>query len=259
MTPEEKNQYLITFNKFQQSREREFAPKIFKALNSQVKEAIHYIKAGVRNPTLYISSNAIVNTLRPLYLDAGVTYGAKVRASIIKQKARMPIGFNQRMIDLMNAYFMTDILNTSEGITEVTRELIQNVLSQAVQDGQGIDWIVSQLQNTEVSRMRARMIARTETVTAANQGAIFAAQDTGLTLNKEWLATNDNRTRNTHRYVNGQKIGMDDYFSLTDGVKMAQPGARTQENGLPTPAKDTINCRCTVVFEPIRDRNGRLV
>jgi len=259
LTAAEKQSYLITFNKFQQNREKAFAPAIFKALNSQVIDATHYIKSGVSNPLLYISSEPVIKALKPLYLDAGIVYGAKVRASIIKQKARMPIGFNQRMIDLMTAYFQTDILNISEGITDTTRQLIQDVLTRAQESGYGIDWIVEQLRNTEISRMRARRIARTETVTAANQGAVFAAQDTGLMLNKEWLATNDNRTRNTHRYTDGQKIGMNDYFTLSDGVKMAQPGARTQENGLATPGKDIINCRCTVLFEPVRDGGGRLI
>jgi uncharacterized protein with gpF-like domain len=209
---------------------------------------------------MQIDSSSINQALKPLYLDAGIVYGAKVRSQITAHKARMPIGFNQRMIDLMTAYFQTDILNVSEGITETTGEYIRLILSRAVEQGQGIDWIVKQLGNTEISRIRSRLIARTETVTAANQGAIFAAKDTGLLCNKEWLATMDNRTRHDHRIVDGQKIAMDAYFDLPGGVKMLQPGDRGGKNGqLTTPAKETINCRCTVLIEPVRDRSGRLV
>lgn len=252
LTPDEKLSYLRFFQKFQQNREKAFAPSIFKAINNQYIDAVHLIKSGVSSPTIYISSQDVHKALKPLYMDAAVVYGARIRAQLNRQKARMPIGFNQRMIDLMTAYFQADILNVAEDITDTTRELIQRVLTQAIEGGHGIDWIVDKLRDTEISRTRSRRIARTETVTAANQGAMFAAQDSGLTLNKEWLATSDARTRHDHRMVNGQIIGFDDYFSLPENIKMAQPGARTQENGLPTPPKEVINCRCTVLFDPVR-------
>lgn len=259
MTTAEKQTHWLTFHRFQQSREKYFAPSINRALRSQIDHFIHVYRVNGKDKAMHsFSSEPIIKALKPLYLDAGIVYGAKVRAYLNAQKARMPIGFNERMVALMQAYFQTDILNVSEGITATTRDLIQKVLSDAVEQGLGIDDIIKQLENTELSRIRARLIARTETVTAANQGAMFAAKDTGLLLNKEWLATQDSRTRHDHSRVNGQIVSIDKPFDV-GGYDMQQPGARVQDNGLPVPAKECVNCRCTVLFLPIRDGHGRLI
>jgi hypothetical protein len=261
MTEAEKYNYWLTFHRFQQNREKYFAPKIYKILNQQVNEFLHSYKQGLRGDFAFfnVSHQPIIDVLKPLYLDAGIVYGRKVRASINQQKAQT-IGFNQRMIDLMTEYFLSNILSTAEGITNTTKELIQRVLIQATEQGEGFDWVVKELEGLGFhNRIRARLIARTETVTAANQGAMFAAKDTGLLLNKEWLATSDKRTRHDHRIVNGQKIGMTEYFTLPENITMQQPGARTQENGMSVPAKEVINCRCTTIFEPVRDGRGKLV
>lgn len=261
MTDAEKYQHWLVFHSFQQSREKHFAPAIFRAVRSQYNTFLKSYKQGHRIDTAlnHISSASIITVLKPLYMDAGRVYGAKVRAYLNTQKSRAPIGFNERMIALMQAYFNTDILNTSEGITDKTRELIQAVFSRSVELGLGIDDIIKQLENTELSRGRARLIARTETVTAANQGGMFAAKDTGLLLNKEWLATYDNRTRHDHARVNGQTVSMDQPF-IVGGYEMQQPGDRGGKDGaLKVPGREICNCRCTCLFQPIRDGQGRLL
>lgn len=253
-----KLEYYLQFKSFQQSREKAFSPLINKALHQQYLQFTKAYKAGKNSPINYVESQPIINVLRPLYLDS-IKYGAKVRAYLNKQKAMAPIGFNERMVALMQAYFGTDILNVSDDITTTTKELIQQVFSNAVELGLGIDDIITQLENTELSRARSRMIARTETVTAANQAGRFAAQDMGLQLNKEWLATMDNRTRRDHLILDGQVVGFDDYFNVPGGVTMLQPGDRVQENGLAVPAKEVVNCRCTTLYIPLRGTNGRLL
>lgn len=272
MTSEERHTKWLRFHRFQQSREKFFAPKINAVLREQYLTFIEAYKTTTDSQALLsISSEPIVKVLRSLYLDAAITYGAKIRADLVKQgikhtltnvpeiKARMPIGFNERMAQLIKDYFLTDILNTSENITETTRQLIQKILIDAYDEGLGIDEIIDQLRDTELSRIRARMIARTETVTAANQGAMYAAKDTGLMMNKEWLATQDARTRHDHRFIDGHVVGYDDEFILPGNIQMSQPGDRTQPDGLPTPAREIVNCRCTILFQPVRDSKGNLI
>ena len=154
----------------------------------------------------------------------------------------------QRIVE----YFGTDILNTSIGITDTTKMLIRNILTEAYKEGWDYDKIVGLLQATELSRVRARMIARTETVTAANTGAILVAKETGLKLKKEWLSAMDNRTRRDHLYVNGTVINMDEYFNV-GGYQMYQPGDRGGKDGRPeVAAKEIVNCRCAILFTPIK-------
>lgn len=256
MTPEEKNSYLLRFHRFQQSREKYFAPLILKAIRSQYETVIH---ARDIRAIDHIHAGEIARVLKHLYVDAGTVYGAKVRADLNQVKARMPIGFSETMKALIEAYFQTDILNQSEGITETTKNLIREVFTNAYEQGLGIDDIIVQLQDTELSRMRARLIARTETVTAANKGAFFVAKNTGLKLNKVWLAAHDSRTRHDHRIIDGHNVAMDDYFVLPGGIQMMQPGDRGGTDGrMITPAREVCNCRCVCQYQPVRE-NGRVI
>lgn len=259
-----KRDWQLRFHKFQQSREKYFAPKFYKALKSQYISFVKNYRGDKNEALLTIPYQPIYNVLKVLYLDAGTVYGKKVAASLPhkprRTKARGRIGFDEHLIELINRYFETEILETSQGITETTREQISVILQIANEEGRSIDWVVDQLLNEsdDLNYNRAKLIARTETVTAANKGAILAAKESGLLMLKEWLATLDNRTRPDHLALNGIKVGMDTYFHV-GGDTMQQPGDKVQQNGLATSAGEVCNCRCTVIFEPVRDSRGRLI
>lgn len=273
MTPDEINNHASRFRRFQQSREIYFSPRINEALHKQYKQfTSHVERLGLESSLNKIDSGGIMHVIRNLYMDAGIIYGAKIRADFnklgaykwsnsttLELKNRRPIGFSERMAQLISDYFKTDILNTSEGITQTTKDLIRNVFTQAYVEGLGLPEIIKKLEGTELSRVRASLISRTETVTAANKGALFVAKDTGLLLNKTWLATNDKRTRDDHRAVDGNQVGRDDYFNV-GGYEMLVPGDRGGHDGkLPVDPKEFCNCRCTATFQVVRDANGRLI
>ncbi len=252
MTLEEKRDYYITFNRFQQSREKAYTPLFKKVLRQQQQYFIDAVNAGATYDVALINIPfaPMYELDKKLYIDSGRVYAGKVRLSIMQQvnrqkKGMQPIGFNERMVQLINQYFAIDLLNTVNDITQTTKDNIQKVLMKATELGWGFDKIVDEITNDELNTKRARVIARTETVTAANQGAMFAAQATGLELNKEWLSALDNRTRYDHKEVNGQTVGLNDTFNV-GGYPMKQPGDRTN-----APAKEIVNCRCTVLFIPI--------
>lgn len=265
MTPEDKQSYLLTFHKFQQNREKHFAPKFYHALKAQYSQFLTAYKSGqsVSNSLMSISAAGIRALLKELYIDAGVNYGWKIYQGLPKartNKARMPIGFNREMVELINQYFEGGILDTSEGITDTTRDAIRVIMQIANEEGHDLDWIEEQLitESEDLNRSRSRLIARTETVTASNQAAFFAAAKTGLLMTKEWLSAQDNRVRSDHQTVNGSKIDMEGFFTVGDS-KMALPGAKIQENGLPSLAAEVCNCRCVCLFQPVRNVQGRLV
>lgn len=264
MTAEEKHEYRLRFRRFQQSREKHFAPKINKALYEQYQTFLRHVQNDGPEAVNKINSIGISKVLNDIYYDAAITYGAKIRADInkfkkVESKSRQPMGFSERMNELIKQYFGVDILNTSEGITATTRQLIREVFINAYAQGLGINDIIKQFENTELSRVRARLIARTETVTAANAGAYVAAKDTGLLLNKIWLATKDHRTRHDHSEIDGHQVGRDDYF-VVGGFEMLIPGDRGGKNGKPdVPASEVCNCRCSHIYESVRDANGRLI
>ena len=129
-------------------------------------------------------------------------------------------------------------------VNATTRKMLQTVITKGLEDGLSIQKIADEIRSLfkTMSPIRAERIARTETIGASNAGAMFAARSTGLPLKKEWLATMDTRTRETHAEADGQTRGMDEPFSV-GGYQMEQPGDPT------APPSEVINCRCTVVFQ----------
>jgi hypothetical protein len=95
---------------------------------------------------------------------------------------------------------------------------------------------------------RADTIARTEGLRAATTGAVEStraalADSPTMTVVKTWIATKDDRTRDTHRHLDGQSVtGMETPFVTTAGNTIRWPH---DENA---PASETINCRCTIGF-----------
>ncbi|MBT2226268.1 phage minor head protein [Nonomuraea sp. NEAU-A123] len=97
---------------------------------------------------------------------------------------------------------------------------------------------------------KARRITRTETVGAMNGGAYWGAvakaEILGDTLYKQWLSTEDERTRLTHREADGQAQRLTSPY-LVGGFPLLFPGDPTG------PGHETINCRCTSLFLDAED------
>lgn len=251
MTQKERRAYMLKWHKFQQKYEKAFTEKFVNALQIQVKS---YIKT---QDITALPSFPIYDVLVKMYKSVGVAWAKEIKVSFEKADGQM--GFSERMLELIRQYYNIDLLNDAELMTRYSRQVIVDVLSRAAETGAQFSDIADELMNhPEFNRIRAMRIARTETVTAANGAASLYARDSGLELDKTWIAIRDKRTRHTHMDVDTNPIPMDQPF-FVGGSQMMQPGARVQPNGLPVPAKEIVNCRCTVGFIPKRDANGRLI
>lgn len=127
-------------------------------------------------------------------------------------------------------------------VTATTRQVLEaQLLQHGVAEGESIPQLRARLQKvfTDLSDYRATMIARTETVGAYNAAAVMAALDAGA-VRKKWLATNDARTRQSHRVANGNTVALNKRFTATQSRWPGDPAA---------PANQSINCRCTLLFE----------
>jgi uncharacterized protein with gpF-like domain len=126
-------------------------------------------------------------------------------------------------------------------VAETTRSSILGQIRRGQDEGLGTR-AIAKLINSNVggiSRMRGALIARTETHGAANYGADGAARATGLKLRKEWVAAEDERTRESHRLADGKTVDMDQAFNV-DGEQLMYPGDPSASAG------NVINCRCAV-------------
>jgi uncharacterized protein with gpF-like domain len=120
----------------------------------------------------------------------------------------------------------------------------RDVLTDSVDEGWGTDKTSRELERQlGGSTLNNDSFARTEMHTAANVGSDAAARSTGLDMVKEWAATDDTRTRETHQNADGQRVEMDERFAVGDAM-LAYPG---DPSG---PANEVINCRCVTLYHP---------
>ena len=85
-------------------------------------------------------------------------------------------------------------------------------------------------------------IIETEAHRDYNTGVYDAAKGSGKSgLKKQWLTMNDERVRDTHSYLEGMTVGIDDKFYTYDGDSAMYPG------GFSLP-ENNVNCRCGIAL-----------
>lgn len=121
-------------------------------------------------------------------------------------------------------------------VKKMNAEVLQGILQ-----GEPMDKIASRLSKvTDMNETAAIRNARTMVTGAENKGrqdSYARATADGIILQKEWLSTNDGRTRHSHAMLDGAIVDQDKKF----------------ENGLMYPGdpsgrpEEVYNCRCTIV------------
>ena len=123
---------------------------------------------------------------------------------------------------------------------KVNSEVLQGILQ-----GDSIPNLAKRLRNvTEMNKASSIRNARTSCTSAENKGRmdmIEEAEDKGVHVQKGWLATKDNRTRESHADLDGVFVDPDEEFD--NGLQY--PG---DPNGEP---EEVYNCRCTLVYKVV--------
>lgn len=135
---------------------------------------------------------------------------------------------------------------------------IQDQLTEGFAAGEGIEQLAGRLSTVAgLSTPRALVTARTEVIGAANAGAFEQMVFAGFTddeASKEWLATEDPRTRKSHREADGQIVPLNQPFVVdvvesVGGVDVTVGTENLNFPGDPTgSAGNVINCRCSIAF-----------
>lgn len=124
------------------------------------------------------------------------------------------------------------------------RQITAQVAS-AILQGESIKGIADRLQKNIPNMNRASAIraARTAATGAQNAGRLdsyLQAEAMGISLEKQWIATLDHRTRHDHAAADGQTVEEDKPF-LVGGYELMYPG---DPSG---PGHEIYNCRCTMI------------
>ena len=114
---------------------------------------------------------------------------------------------------------------------------------QGIVQGESMDKIAKRMMNVqEMNKTQAIRSARTIVTGAENKGrqdSYKRAEEDGIIMKREWIATNDSRTRHWHAELDGVEVDIDEPWVNEFGEIMF-PGDPSAD-----PA-NTYNCRCSM-------------
>lgn len=234
------NEDKITPAKYRRWKKAEvFRGKNWKALSRQASE----ILSRVNEAALSIISDEKLGVFAT---------NANYMAYMLEQGAKMELAFAvydeetvKQLIadepDLMPRKW----LNKRKDRAWITHQ-IDTAITQGIIQGESIEDTANRIakQTGDSNEIAMLRYARTAMTSAQNAGRIetmHRAQGMGITMKKQWLATLDKRTRDSHRHLDGQIREVDEAFD-SDFGKIMFPGDPDAHPG------DVYNCRCTLTY-----------
>lgn len=253
------NRTQARFLRFIESVQNQYREPIYKAIRDQINYFADGYAKGEENWKL--PTKPLIKALRGIYEAAGIPNAIYTRKQIKRQVMKSNDTPENRIRWMINEYYQIYLLDQAVvPITKTTVKQIQKVLQQANEEGWGVSKTVTALKNTDITRQRAELIVRTETMKAANAGAMIGAAELGFAVQKEWLSAQDNRTRRIprdqydHLHMRGVRVGFTERFIVPSTKTidaMLYPGDPEASAG------NVCACRCTLAFIPIRDSQGK--
>lgn len=192
-------------------------------------------------------NEALKHTLAAPFLN-GLTKGAEHAQELLSKKAFKEISDDVRK--LFSIWLDTYGLNLCVEMNDTTKKQLRKILSESLAEGESIELrkkaIIEAVDETfaQNKKVRALLIARTESCTTMNAGSAILYQSENIPM-KEWISVQDDSTRDAHLIMDGVVVPMEDKFevpatSQSEGAWMDYPGDAN------APAGQVANCRCTV-------------
>ena len=245
---------------FERYYEREFV----KAMNKQLEPIFEnwnllQTPQDVINAVEKIKKDPIQEVYLDLYRRVGVEFarwaveGLKGDVSDLITKndgmntlLENPESFTWIWATQVESWVLQNVGDRIVSVTETSKkrviQIVRQIVAESLEEGLSIPETMAKLERGipvewRKERWRAQSIARTEVLTASNEGNYRGAIATGLQLKKRWLTRLDGRERDSHRAANGQTVELFESYKV-GGSSMMRPG------DIRAPAEEVINCRC---------------
>jgi len=162
----------------------------------------------------------------------------------IPEESKVELSFN--ILDTFTADIIRqEALSSATEIEGTIKDRLKNEILKGAEEGEGIPEIIDRIQSVkdDISKDHAELVARTETLQSSRKGSQALAESTDLVEGKEWLATNDSRTREWHDAMDGQIVGKDDLFTVP---KVSDDQPTDYPRSVRVVGEDQpFNCRCS--------------
>lgn len=258
-TPDERQMY---FKAFDEKREKYYGPakkKIQKYFKAEQKRAIDAFKKSEDTSGIDKAINSgkkeLIKAMTEIYMDVIKVFGPATFNQIISDAKSQNIRLETKddeeepYFEVYDAYIEQFITATVAekvvGISDFTKESLKLIIAKGMAEGESIDQIATRIDWKYLEQIipnRSEVIARTEVISASNFASQAAARQTGLKLEKKWLATEDGRTRDKHRDADKQKRGLEELYNV-GGDELRFPG---DPRGRP---ENVIQCRCAETYD----------
>lgn len=220
---------LVAYNRLT-NLEQQIAEEIKTLTNINIKTTTSAIK-DIYSEQFYRTGFALEQSLGAK-LGFGLLNPEVIKASVLNSLDR--IKWTDRMKD-----------HAQQFVKQIQSELTQGLIQ-----GEGYGKISKRIiDKTGINAGKVTRIVRTEGHRVQSAGRLLAYDKTqaaadrlGLKTVKVWVATLDNRTRDSHQKMDGVEANADGIFTLPSG-------ATTEAPGLSGIAEEDINCRCTTVMQ----------
>lgn len=137
---------------------------------------------------------------------------------------------------------VSDQLDYYAGEKEFDTQRAVDLIGEPIADETMQERVVRHLENGDIDKVI--LVAQTEFHRLFAFGADDRAREiasTGRTVLKKWNTMLDDKVRETHLDLEGEAIGLDDYFETIDGDYALIPGDFEK-------AENNINCRCILTY-----------
>lgn len=172
----------------------------------------------------------------------------------LPEKATIGVGFENPIMDAaLKEYFATIGAQHIKDINTTSLKRVQSAFQTALENNEGFRGAERRLvKEVGMSKTRARMIARTESLMVTNACKYTQSELMPIVMEKTWLHDHPKMPRDWHIALSGKTIDLNEKFNA-DGSLMKHPG---DPNG---GAHNNINCKCTMLTKAKLDKENNII
>ena len=237
--------------------ERRNLPKIKKFYKTEYKKGVDsFLSMNQTNFDVLFNVTTLSKLYRDLYQDIGMQF-AKWYARHFDKYISKGVNPNQYESFWMDRFAYFGSIIAAQRVTLVSNTAKQTLIAltqRLMSDPEFM--MMSYVEQARIlnsrfgqySLMQALRLIRTEGTNIANYATMQSAQSIfpASQLKKEWIASFDDRTRDTHADADGQIVMQADPF-LVGGEQLQYPGDPAGSS------TNVINCRCSVAPFPVEN------
>lgn len=144
-----------------------------------------------------------------------------------------------------------EALRVATQVNDTIKKRLKKELLDGMEEGIGADKMKRRIRDKfdSLDDNHAEVVARTETLSSSRSGSQALAESSDVVAGKEWIKTDDNRTRTWHDVMGGTVVDKDEAFEVPKIPKGQQKEDEYQPKDYPRTAfvvgeDQPYNCRC---------------